>query len=245
MFAAASFAVGAFADAANVLISFSTEADYYADGTPVLDGEWYALCWAGDGEFDGLNIDCTPVNPDERVMIVAPLAKNGSCPYVNFQIDSKKAPEGGSYCVYLLDTRSVDGKKVADATKNAAGKRVPATEVNGAVAAKSFTASASLGENKATDGDVADGAWVASNVVDGVQPTITAFKVENAKVKITVANMLPGVRYNVFMGDSPSNFTEYGLDVPKTVVDDPTFVLDPGDAKFFKVVRQPLTTPAE
>ena len=44
--ATAVFAAGAFADAANVLISFSTTADTYADGTPVKDGEWYALCWS-------------------------------------------------------------------------------------------------------------------------------------------------------------------------------------------------------
>lgn len=245
MFAAASLAVGAFADAANVLISFSTEADYYADGNPVLDGEWYALCWAADSSFDGLNIDCTPVNPAEKVLKVSPLAKGGHCPYVIFQIDSKEAPKNGSYFVYVLDTRSADGTAVAAATKNAAGKRVPATEVNGSVASKSFTATTSVAKNKLRNGTAVGGTWEESAIADAKMPRITAFKVENAKVKITVADMMPGVKYNVFMGESPSNFNSYGLDVPKTIEDDPVFELEPGDAKFFQIVRQPLSTSAE
>jgi hypothetical protein len=46
MVASAAIAAGVFADAANVLVSFSTTSDRYADGTPVKDGEWYALCWS-------------------------------------------------------------------------------------------------------------------------------------------------------------------------------------------------------
>ncbi len=242
MFAAASLAVGAFADAANVLISFSTEADYYADGTPVLDGEWYALCWAGDGEFDGLNIDCTPVNPDERVMILAPLAKGGRCPYVIFQVDSETAPQGGNYFVYLLDTRSADRTEVAG-LNNAAGKNVPDGSLNGAAASNSFTASASLGRNISGNSaatTAVSGVWVDSSIPDEKQPRITAFKVDNAKVKITVADMIPGVKYNIYMGESPSDFNSYGLTTPKTGVENAQFEVDPGKAKFFKVVRQPL-----
>ena len=247
MLAAAVFAAGAFADAANVLISFSTKADYYADGTPVLDGEWYALCWAKDGEFDGLNLDCTPVNPDEKVMILAPLAKGGRCPYMVFQIDSKKAPSGGSYIVYVLDTRNAAGTEVAVATTNAEGKKVPATEVNGSVASKGYTATASAGKNtgkKKTLSAVA-GTWAESIVANAKQPRIAAFEVVDAKVKITVADMMAGVKYNVFMGDSPSNLTSYGLEVPKTIEDDPVFEIEPSDAKFFQIVRQPLSTQAE
>lgn len=243
MFAAASLAVGAFADARNVLISFSTEADYYADGNPVLDGEWYALCWAKDGEFDGLTLDCEPVSADERVMVLAPLAKGGHCPYVIFQVDSAVAPEGGNYFVYLLDTRSADGTAVAGATKNDAGKRVPESSLNGATASKTFTASTSIGSSisgNAAGATAVSGAWVASAVPNEKQPRITAFKVENAKVKITVSDMIPGVKYNIYMGDSPSNFNSYGLTTPKTGVEDAQFEVDPGDAKFFKVVRQPL-----
>lgn len=242
--AAATFAVGAFADAANVLVSFSTTADYYADGTPVLDGEWYALCWSSDGEFDGLTLDCEPVDPSDEVFVLSPLAKGGRCPYVVFQIDSKVAPSGGYYCVYVLDTRNADGTKVASKTVDDSGTRKPA-EVNGSKPSKDFAASSVRGVRmKGTE--VAGGEWASSTVVlsDEDQPKITAFRVENAKVKVTVSNMLPGLKYNINMGDSPSNLTSYGLDVPKTSdSNDKEFTVDPGDAKFFQVVRQPLDRP--
>lgn len=243
MLAAASLAVGAFADAANVLISFSTKSDYYADGTPVLDGEWYALCWAKDRNFDGITLDCKPVNPDEKILIMAPLAKGGRCPFVVFQVDSAVAPSEGRYFVYLLDTRDATGTKVAEAGENEAGERVPQSWINGAAVSKGFTASSSAGKNRARAVSVTSGVWAESEVVDAKQPRITSFKVEDAKVKITVADMLPGVKYNISMGSSPSEFTSYGLDVPKTVADDPTFELDLSDAKFFRVVRQPLDKP--
>ena len=243
LFAAALCAAGAFADAANVLISFSTQADYYADGTPVLDGEWYALCWAKDRNFDGITLDCKPVNPDEKILIMAPLAKGGRCPFVVFQIDSAVAPSDGRYLVYLLDTRDATGTSVAKAVENDAGERVPMSSINGAAVTKGYTASTSAGKNKARAVAVTSGGWAASEVVDAEPPRITAFKVEDAKVKITVAGMLPGVKYNISMGSSPSDLTSYGLDVPKTVADDPTFELDLSDAKFFRVVRQPLDQP--
>jgi len=253
MLAAATFAVGAFADAANVLVSFSTKADYYADGTPVLDGEWYALCWAKDRKFDGITLDCKPVNanPDqERILLMAPLAKGGRCPFVVFQIDSAVAPSDGRYFVYLLDTRDATGTSVAEAGENDDGERVPMSSINGAAVTKGYTASTSAGKNKARAVAVTSGVWADSEVVDAEPPRITAFKVEDAKVKITVAGMLPGVKYNISMGASPSSMTEYGLNVPKTVNDDPVFEIDQGDAKFFQVVRQPLekkvnTTSAE
>ena len=66
-----------------------------------------------------------------------------------------------------------------------------------------------------------------------------------ANVKITVADMIPGVKYNVMLGETPSNFTSYGLDVPKTGVEEAEFVVTPADAKFFKIVRQPLIKTVE
>ena len=249
LFAAAFIVAGAFADAANVLISFSTKADYYADGTPVLDGEWYALCWAKDSNFDGMNLDCTPVNPAEKVLILAPLAKDGRCPHVLFQIDSKKAPSGGSYFVYVLDTRNAEGTAVATAATDADGKKVPATSLNGSVVSQGYTATAAAGKNsgKKKKGTAVAGAWAESAIADATQPKITAFKVEDARVKIKVSGMMPGVKYNIFMGETPSTLTKYGLDVPQTVEegDESTFDLEPGDAKFFKVVRQPLIKQAE
>ena len=238
--ATAVFAAGAFADAANVLISFSTTADTYADGTPVKDGEWYALCWSADDAFDGLTIDCNPVNPDETVLILAPLAEGGRCPYMNFQIDSAKVPVGGNYFVYLLDTRDVTGANPAgvDTIKDENGnvKRiVPAGVMNGSAEAKSFTAStsvaSSIASTSATGGSVATGDWAA------VQPKITAFEVKGAQVKITVAGMMNGITYKVNMGEDLNNMKSF--DVKSQAEDgEAFFLIEPKDARFFKIVAE-------
>ena len=109
------FMVGAvFAGADDVLVSFSTngaEPDRYADGEVVMNGECYALVWSSDGVFEGLNADGTPIDPNDRVVLVAPVAKNGHCPEVTFQIDAAEAKQqkNGQYGVLLLD--SVDDMK--------------------------------------------------------------------------------------------------------------------------------------
>lgn len=234
MLATATFAVGAFADAANVLISFSTEADCYADGSTVLDGEWYALCWSPRAEFSGLDLNYTPVKGDEKVLILAPLAEGGRCPSVIFQLDSKEAPSGGNYFVYLLDTRDVTGSKPAAVKQLRAESRiVPDGVVNGSAKANSFKASASIGSSIASAGatTVGQGDWAA------VQPQITAFEVKGAKVKITVAGMMSGLNYKVSMGEGLSDMQSFDVEA-QTDNGEAFFILDPKDARFFKVVAE-------
>ena len=71
----------AFADGADdTLITFSTngaEPDCYADGQPVMDGECYALVWSKDGVFEGLKADGSAIDPEDRILLVAPMARNG------------------------------------------------------------------------------------------------------------------------------------------------------------------------
>lgn len=243
---ALTFALGAFADAANVLISFSTRApsadyagDTYADGKTVLDGEWYALVWSADGQFAGITTDGKPVREGDAVVLVAPLAKDGHCPYTVFQIDSKSADahDNGQYAVYLLDTRSADGSTVA--AKGADGK--PAL-LNAAKVATSYAAApataggaaeiAASGETKA---------WGESVVAGDAQPTIVAFKIDGDRVKISVEGIVPGVKYNVQMGDRVDNIKSYALPVPAMAdtgkID---FNLEKPAGTFFKVVREPL-----
>ena len=235
MTAVALFATVTLADAANVLISFSTTADTYADGTAVKDGEWYALCWSADGKFDGLNLDCTPVDPAEKVLILAPLAQGGRCPYVVFQIDSAEAPDGGNYFVYLLDTRDVTEGDVSAATVAKDGRRVPANVVNGSAAAQSYTASANIGSNVAT---AASAGSVAADGWNAVQPKITGFElVGDATVKITVAGMMNGLDYKVKMGSDLGNMTT--TDVKSQAEDGKAvFYVDSKDARFFKVIAE-------
>lgn len=117
-FLAVLVASAAFAGSAAIddqLVVFSTKGpDLYRDGTTVLDGECYALCWSKDGVFEGVAANGTAADPADRVVLVAPLAKDGRCPTVMFQIDATTAESlaGGTYAVYLLDTRvvSADGR---------------------------------------------------------------------------------------------------------------------------------------
>ena len=236
---AAALSLGVFADAGNLLISFSTPGpDKYADGVTVLDGEWYALVWSQNGVFEGLTPDCEPVDANDRVVIVAPLAKAGRCPFTVFQIDSASpnCKASGVYSVYLLDTRSADKTSVAARVN---GK--PAS-VNGAVASESFSAAASTSSSGVVSKGSAGGSvWAASEIAGEVkQPKITAFKVEGAQVKITVEELLPSVKYNVQMGATPSALETYALEIPKTGAATADFTISAGDAKFFKVVREPL-----
>lgn len=114
LFAVTAIAFGnAFADGNNFLLTFSTKGpDTYADGkTVVADGEWYALVWspkASPIEGDAWARNYALQNGDE-VVLAAPLAKGGHCPYTLFQVDSAKVKTTGYYYVCLLDTR-VDGK---------------------------------------------------------------------------------------------------------------------------------------
>lgn len=234
-----SMALGAFADAANVLVSFSSVGpDKYADGTTVLDGEWYALVWSADGNFEGINVDCTPVDANDKVVLVASLAKGGRCPYTVFQIDSQSsdAKSTGVYAVYLLDTRNAEKTAVA---ANADGR--PA-EVNAAVISTAYEAKAATSGGVVSKAD-ANGTWAESGVevAEFKQPRISSFKVEGAVVKITVVDMMPGVKYNVKMGSEVGNLATYGLVTPKTASDNGVdFTINKSDAKFFKVVREPL-----
>ena len=233
--ATAIFAVGAFADAANVLISFSTEADYYADGTPVKDGEWYALCWSPRTTFGGLTLDCTPVNADEKVLILAPLAEGGHCPYTIFEVDSVEAPEGGYYFVYVLDTRDAFTGAVATSGREEAGAVVPVASVNGTIAK---TSNVSATASVSTTGKIAK-ATEASGVFDWsvADPKITAFKVEGAKVKITVAGMMSGLSYEVRMGETPKAMRSYEVS-PVSEDGKAVFYVTPGSARFFKIVSE-------
>jgi len=232
-----------FADASDALIAFSTKppsgdfhGDTYADGTRVLDGEWYALVWSSDGVFDGITTDCRPVDANDRVLIVAPLASGGHCPYVIFQVDSRAAECSGEYAVFLLDTRSADGRSVA--ARTAEGK--PAL-LNGAAVTTSYVATAALSGGATVRSSVEERAWDESVVADPKQPTITSFRVEGGRVTIQVGDVLPGVKYNVSMGVTPDRLEKFALSVPLMANDGKTvFNLDRPSGNFFRVVREPL-----
>ena len=233
---AAVMSYSAFADAANTLISFSTVGpDKYVDGVTVLDGEWYALVWSADGVFDGFTADCKATDPNDAVIIVAPLAKGGKCPFTVFQIDSRSpnCRSDGTYSVYLLDTRS------ADKTAVAAAKDGRPVSVNATFARENYTAASAIAGGVESKGGV-DGAWGESSVAGFKQPKITAFKINGAVVQITVSDLVPAVKYNVVMGETVDKLETYALETPAADVESANFEINADAARFFKVVREPL-----
>lgn len=236
---ACAIASGAFADAANVLVSFSTVGpDTYADKTPVLDGEWYALVWSKDGVFEGVGIDGKAVDPNDEVVMMASLAKGGRCPYTIFQIDSKsvKAHDDGTYAVYLLDTRNAARTAVA-AKDEATG--LPKM-LNGTLAAASYAAAAATAGGVTAKTATGAASWAPSGIpADVPPPQIVSFKPNGAQVEISVDGMVPGVQYNVRMGRDVGKLDTFALQVPQ-MSDNSTFRINQGDAQFFQVTREPL-----
>lgn len=263
MFTAVTLAVGAFADALNVLVSFYSTDDYYADGTQVLPGEWYALCWSPRTEFGGITYDFKPAVEGDVICDMMPRAEKHDdgtvgCKFTVFQADSAKVGSGGNYFVYLLDTRNAEGTTVAGATTNSDGARVPDTSINGASVSGSFTATSISGRQKpknrkAVASNVAAekiGTWDESALPsDFKAPRIVDFKlIDSATVRISVADMMPGVKYNVRMGATPSEMTSYRVQAPKTVAaegETVPFEISATDAAFFQIVRQPIRQKVE
>ncbi len=209
-FACALTAANLFADAANVLITFSTPGpDKYQDDVAVKDGEYYALVWTAGEDFAGFTTAGEAANADQKVIYKSPLAKDGRCPFTCFQIDSAKAPEGGVYSVYLLDTRGSTENQMI---------------VTGSVEAKTYAASTATAKIATVQTDAtkaADGSTVALKAttaglvdVNGLAaPKITGFKLVGSEVKITVANVMPGFAYEVKGGLDKTG------DVTSTVVE--------------------------
>lgn len=221
--------MGAMNDA---LLTFSTQGpDKYADGTTVLDGECYALVWTADGNFDGIKADGAPVDPADEIVLVAPLAKNGACPNVLFQIDAKKADAlaGGSYGVYLLDTRikTDDGSVVLADLKD--GK--PGAANGSAVVSDAASAKSSEQGSLAVAATAVGGASVTAESIIDV-PKITGIKVDGATIKVTVAGMSPVATYKVVAGEKPGEI--------KTQLDakakGDTFEFAKPEGQFFKVI---------
>lgn len=195
--AGACMALGAFADAANTLITFSTPGpDTYADGKTVRDGEVYALVWSADGVFEGFTAEGEAAGEGDRVFFKAALAKDGHCPLTLFQIDSKVAPQGGQYAVYLLDTRAGNGL------------------VTGAALAKAYGGTAGTSNIAATSDDrtiddtgkavalATDASGLAGDAaaLAAIAPVIKGIAIDGAQVTISVGNLVPGLKYSVMGG---------------------------------------------
>jgi len=198
LFVAAALSGAAFAAANDVLITFSTKGpDKYADGTDVLDGERYALCWSTD--FSNFSIGANGVATGGKIVLSAPVAKNGHCPTIVFEVNAKKAASeyaGGSYAVYLLDTRKyADGQVVGLAggtsSVNASGAVGASLNVGvGSVASLATSSSAAASTGTAVPADVP-------------QPEITGIRILDGNVYVTVKGTVPFLAYSLTESATP------------------------------------------
>ena len=229
-------------DVDDSLVTFSTHGpDCYADGSPVLDGECYALVWSADGVFEGLAANGEPVDPADRVVLVAAVAENGRCPEILFQIPAELAAEfaGGVYDVLLLDTRvTVDGQTVPRGTVdgrlavlNGYGEVAEGLKVaKGTSGALNSEAREDVGEGKA----VVVGAPAPAGVA---QPRIKHIRIEGDNVFLTVENM-PG--FMRVQGGATVDATDVaGGAVETDGGSDDVILVTPktGSSGFFRVVR--------
>ena len=237
----------AFAGANNVVVSFSTVGpDRYADGEFVLENERYALVWTPDGaEFAGINADGTAVAPS-KVVLTAPATANHNCPDVNFQIDEAVVNEkypGGTWGVYLLDTRRYAADKDGVILKGEDGK--PIVESVG-----DKTKVSGYGPVAVLDGTQMSGASASASVsvvADSESPAnaanlkVTKIDFDDDNVYLYVSGSLSCLKYAVQTGDTPDKLAtpagakvQYGKDSGDMIIATPK----KSGAQFFKVNRK-------
>jgi hypothetical protein len=222
-------------------ISFSTQGpDRYADGSTVLDGECYALVWSKDGVFDGFSADGACVDAQDRIVLLAPIAKGGRCPDVLFQIPAAEANElaGGKYAVYLLDTRVAEGNSVR-----------PRGTVNGKIALMNGYGAASanlllggsFSDKTAQESDTGRKGQVASALCAAPagceQPRIKAMRIEGDNVFLTVENLKGFMRVSSGGNVAASDMTDAAVETQGGAEDVTLVTRKPGASGFFKVIR--------
>ena len=226
----------------DVCVSFSTKGpDRYSDGSIVLNGECYCLVWSEDGKFEGFTAGGNCADQNDLIVMAAPVASNGRCPEVLFQIPAETAQKlsGGKYAVYLLDTRAD-----ASGAVKPSGVRggVPAM-VNGY---GEITSGVKIGEAQGYSFPVRSGkdeesgnvASAVASADDGcVQPKIKSMRVDGDNVYLTVQNLEGYMRVqngiDVKAGDSTGAAVKTGGSDTETVLVAPKR----GKSGFYKVIR--------
>ena len=227
---------------------FRSTGDTYADGSPVLDGEVYTLVWVADGaSFEGFKADGSLVNPVANEITCITDAENGGCD-VLFIVEGADAKTNGTYQVFMLDTRvnstGEDGAVVT--TVKGVDDDGNILSVNGyapVVSAVFTTLSHDLVRSDPFEGN-GGGGMVASALPEGEvpQPSISAVTVEkDGSVTIDVANTVPYVQYTISGGASVGAISQKGIATVLNGNAGGTIrlrVANPGECKFFKVVRR-------
>lgn len=213
-------------------IVFSTVGpDKYADGTTVLDGESYALVWTKDGAFEGFSADGKVLDEKDKVLVVSPLAKDGRCPKVIFQIPVADAVGYGKFEVFLLDTRVVSSAGEVSPRPAADGE---AKIVNGYGRVSAEIALSEV-SSKAEGATVANLNSAAPK--DTRQPRIKAMRIDGDEVILTVENMSGYMRVQSGRDTSTSDATGAALETPSS--GDTLTIKAPkvGESGFYRVIR--------
>lgn len=200
---AALAASAAFGAANDVLVTFSTPGpDKYADGKTVMDGERYALVYVADEANFKITADGKAEGGE--IVLSAPVAKNGRCPVVMFEVDAALAAKkysGGKWAVYLLDTRTF--------SKNAAGEIVAKLSGGGTVNTVGLVGTADIGSS--TVGDVSGVAAATGEIAKGAnapEPEVSDIFVDGDKVYIYVKGTVPYLSYGLKTGATPGGVAE-------------------------------------
>ncbi len=230
-----------FADGADdALVSFSTtgaEPDRYADGSAVLDGECYALVWSSDGVFDGLLANGAPADAADKVVLLAPVARDGHCPKILFQISASTARElaGGVFGVLLLDTRLAKDGVVAP--RGAPDGRLALVNGFGAVSADTRVgaAPAVLDELLGSGGHAAS--LSAAPPAATPQPRVKHIELVGDNVFLTVENLSGHMR--VHAGGTPDLLLTRGAATETDGKAGDVILVAPkvGKSGFYRVVR--------
>ena len=242
MILAAALSGAALAGQDNILATFSTQGpDRYADGTVVKDGESYALVWTKAGAtFAGITVDGKAAGDQDinRVLCIAPLAKDGRCPDVVVEVNKLAAvrwADGGTFSLHLLDTRRADGTPGG-----------VEAGVNGFGAAQEFSLTAKSAAEGVQAGVATNAALAATATILPAsipQPKIKSIEVKDGIVRLTVARTSKLVRYGVSSGATPSALASDSDFAPKDGDDLGDIVIEApakGNSGFFSVGRAPL-----
>lgn len=241
-----------FADAANLCITFSTKGpDCYADGSVVKDGEWYALVWSPTDENPGELVQIKKA--EDEVVLAAPLAKDGHCPYTLFQVDSQALKTTGFYYVCILDTRDAAGRPAVPSVTGEIPASVAVAKANPITA----TAKAAAGAQVT---DVDSVTYVAKWPFDPTTPaSITAIVLvgDNVQLSIMGMNPAPEAHYALAGGQNLEDAVEgrviHALDEAvekaKSEQENPedgaTLVFERAHGRFFRIIARPAVDPAE
>ena len=223
-----------FAGKDNVVVTFyTTGPDAYADGSTVLDGETYALVYTPKGStFRGFSADGSAIG-DSKVALKAPIAKDGKCPFVKFEIDEGYAKANyadGSWGVYLLDTRLFAAEPGVDGQPMATGAFGKAVNGYGAVATATGSGFLSASASESAEAGLTP--------ADRKDVKITGIRLIDGKVYIHVSGTVSSQSYQVQSGATPDAIAPDATAIGNTA-GEMIIIRDqvPGGA-FFKVNRR-------